>query len=53
MIYNLVRRELPETVLVSVTHRTTGNQHHEKHLELLGEGRWHFGDVEGALTHTR
>ena len=48
MIYGLVRRELPETVFVSVTHRTTVNRHHEQHLELLGEGRWRFGPVESA-----
>ena len=40
MIYGLVRRELPETVFVSVTHRTTVNRHHAKQLQLLGEGRW-------------
>jgi putative ATP-binding cassette transporter len=48
MIYGLVRRELPETVFVSVTHRSTVNRHHNQHLELLGEGRWELGPVEGA-----
>jgi putative ATP-binding cassette transporter len=48
MIYGLVRRELPETVFVSVTHRSTVNRHHDRHLELLGEGRWRFGPLEGA-----
>ena len=52
MIYGLVRRELPETVFVSVTHRTTVNRHHEQHLELLGEGRWRFGPVESAYVTT-
>ncbi len=50
MLYSLVRRELPDTMLVSVTHRSTVNRHHGKRLELLGDGRWQFGDVEGALT---
>ncbi len=50
MIYSLVRRELPDTIFVSVTHRSTVNRHHGKRLELLGDGRWQFGDVEGALT---
>ena len=50
MIYSLVRRELPDTMFVSVTHRSTVNRHHGKRLELLGDGRWQFGDVEGALT---
>ncbi len=46
MIYSLIRRELPDTVLVSVTHRTTVHRHHNIHLELLGEGRWRLGRVE-------
>ncbi|BBZ33042.1 ABC transporter ATP-binding protein/permease [Mycolicibacterium confluentis] len=45
MIYQLVRRELPDTIFVSVTHRSTVNRHHGKHLELLGEGRWQFGSM--------
>ena len=53
MIYGLVRRELPDTVFVSVTHRSTVNQHHEKHLELLGDGNWHFGNVDGAPVPAR
>jgi vitamin B12/bleomycin/antimicrobial peptide transport system ATP-binding/permease protein len=48
MIYGLVRRELPSTVFVSVTHRTTVNRHHDLHLELLGDGQWEFGPVEGV-----
>jgi vitamin B12/bleomycin/antimicrobial peptide transport system ATP-binding/permease protein len=48
MIYGMVRRELPDTVLVSVTHRSTVNRHHDLRLELLGEGRWRFGPLDGA-----
>jgi len=48
MIYGLVRRELPDTVFVSVTHRTTVNRHHEQRLELLGGGRWRLGPVDEA-----
>ena len=40
MLYQLVRTELPNTILVSVSHRSTVEQHHTKHLELLGEGEW-------------
>ena len=47
MLYDMVRRELPDTVLVSVTHRSTVGQHHEQHLELLGGGQWRLGRVEG------
>ena len=40
MIYSLARRELPDTVLVSVTSRSSLNRHHQKRLELLGGGEW-------------
>lgn len=46
MIYSLIRRELPDTVLVSVTHRSTVHRHHNTHLELLGEGKWRLGPVD-------
>jgi putative ATP-binding cassette transporter len=45
--YQLVRTELPDTILVSVTHRTTVEQHHTHELELLGEGEWRLGRVQG------
>jgi putative ATP-binding cassette transporter len=47
MLYNLVRTELPDTILVSVSHRTTVSQHHTHELELLGDGEWRLGRVEG------
>ena len=47
MCYQLVRTELPDTILVSVTHRATVEQHHTHELELLGEGEWRLGLVEG------
>jgi putative ATP-binding cassette transporter len=42
-----VRTELPDTILVSVSHRRTVEQHHTHELELLGEGDWRFGQVQG------
>ena len=39
-LYTLLREELPETVIVSVGHRSTLNRFHAERLELLGEGRW-------------
>lgn len=45
MLYSLVRSELPDTILVSVTHRATVERHHTQELQLLGEGRWHLGAV--------
>ncbi len=47
MLYSLVRAELPDTILVSVSHRETVEQHHSHELELLGEGEWRFGRVQG------
>jgi putative ATP-binding cassette transporter len=45
--YNLVRTELPDTILVSVSHRTSVEQHHTHELELLGDGEWRLGRVGG------
>jgi putative ATP-binding cassette transporter len=47
LLYNLVRTELPDTILVSVSHRKTVEQHHTHELALLGDGEWRFGRVEG------
>ena len=47
-LYQLLRRELPNTIVVSVSHRPTVEQHHEQHLELLGGGEWRLGRVEGG-----
>jgi putative ATP-binding cassette transporter len=45
--YQLVRSELPDTILVSVSHRSTVGQHHTHELELLGDGEWRLGRVGG------
>ena len=34
MLYELLRAELPETILVSVSHRATVQPFHDRHLEL-------------------
>jgi vitamin B12/bleomycin/antimicrobial peptide transport system ATP-binding/permease protein len=47
MLYQLVRQELPDTILVSVSHRSTVEQHHTKELRLLGDGEWEVTDVAG------
>jgi vitamin B12/bleomycin/antimicrobial peptide transport system ATP-binding/permease protein len=47
-LYDLVRAELPETILVSVGHRSTLGDFHAGQLELLGEGRWAASGV-GSL----
>jgi putative ATP-binding cassette transporter len=46
-MYQLVRNELPDTILVSVSHRSTVEPHHDQRLQLLGEGgQWRLGPVE-------
>lgn len=45
MLYQLVRSELPDTILVSVSHRSTVEQHHSRVLHLLGDGQWQVGEV--------
>jgi putative ATP-binding cassette transporter len=45
-LYQLVRTELPDCVLVSVSHRPTVEQHHDQQLRLLGGGEWRLGPVE-------
>jgi len=47
MLYQLVRTELPDTIVVSVSHRSSVEQHHTQELELLGDGEWRLGRVEG------
>ncbi len=47
MLYQLLRTELPDTIVVSVSHRTTVEQHHTHELELLGDGEWRLGRVAG------
>ena len=48
MLYRLVREELPESTLVSVSHRDTVEQHHERQLELLGDGSWRLNRISTA-----
>jgi putative ATP-binding cassette transporter len=47
-VYDLIRTELPDTIVVSVSHRPTVDRYHEQHLELLGDGAWRLGRVEGS-----
>ncbi|WP_166905043.1 ABC transporter ATP-binding protein/permease [Mycobacterium sp. DL440] len=50
MLYQRVRTDLPDTILVSVSHRTTVEQHHTHELELLGDGEWRLGRIEDDTT---
>ncbi|MCL2536483.1 MAG: ATP-binding cassette domain-containing protein, partial [Nocardiaceae bacterium] len=44
-LYRLVREEVPECMLFSVSHRSTVDQHHTRRLELLGDGPWRMSEV--------
>ena len=44
MLYELIRAELPATIVVSVGHRSTLDSLHAERLELAGDGRWTAGD---------
>ncbi|MCV7229316.1 ABC transporter ATP-binding protein/permease [Mycolicibacterium komossense] len=45
MLYELIRTELPDTIVVSVSHRSTVHQFHGRHLELTGDGQWRLGSL--------
>jgi putative ATP-binding cassette transporter len=45
-LYQLLRAELPDCVVVSVSHRPTIEQHHRQELHLFGGGEWRLGPVE-------
>jgi vitamin B12/bleomycin/antimicrobial peptide transport system ATP-binding/permease protein len=40
MLYELLRTELPDAIVVSVSHRATVEQFHVRRLELVGDGQW-------------
>ena len=37
--------DVGDTIVVSVSHRQTVDQHHQQQLQLLGEGTWRVGPV--------
>ena len=44
-MYRSLRTQLPDCIVVSVSHRGTVEQHHDRRLELLGGGEWRLGQV--------
>ena len=44
-LYRALRTRLPDCIVVSVSHRPTLEQHHDRRLELLGGGAWRLGRV--------
>jgi putative ATP-binding cassette transporter len=45
LLYRLLREELPDSILVSVSHRETVEQHHDRQLDLLGNGQWRLDRI--------
>ncbi|MCQ4119139.1 ABC transporter ATP-binding protein/permease [Rhodococcus tibetensis] len=46
-LYTLLRSELPDSIVVSVGHRSTLDQFHSLGVELEGEGRWAESSLVG------
>ncbi len=44
-LYRSLRAALPDCIVVSVSHRSTVEQHHDRRLELLGGGEWRLEPV--------
>src|SRR5215212_496205 len=44
-LYRALRTQLPDCIVVSVSHRPTLDQHHDRRLELLGDGGWRLAAV--------
>jgi putative ATP-binding cassette transporter len=44
-LYRTLRERLPDCIVVSVSHRSTVEQHHDDRLELLGAGGWRLAPV--------
>ena len=44
-LYRSLRAALPDCIVVSVSHRGTVEQHHDRRLELLGGGEWRLEPV--------
>ncbi|MGV0746417.1 ABC transporter ATP-binding protein/permease [Mycolicibacterium sp. XJ870] len=44
-MYTGLRTALPDTIVVSISHRESVNRHHSRQLELLGDGRWELTAV--------
>ena len=44
-LYRALRSQLPDCIVVSVSHRPSLEQHHDRRLELLGDGGWRLAPV--------
>ena len=44
-LYRALRTQLQDCIVVSVSHRPSLEQHHDRRLELLGDGAWRLAPV--------
>ncbi len=44
-LYRALRSQLPDCIVVSVSHRPSLEQHHDRRLELLGDGGWRLAPI--------
>jgi vitamin B12/bleomycin/antimicrobial peptide transport system ATP-binding/permease protein len=47
-LYEMLRQRLARSVVISVSHRPSLEQHHTRRLELLGDGRWRLSPLGDA-----
>jgi putative ATP-binding cassette transporter len=47
-LYRALRSQLPDCIMVSVSHRPSLEQHHDRRLELLGGGEWRLARIDGS-----
>ena len=45
-LYRTLRAELPNLVVISVSHHGAVRRHHQRQLELLGDGAWRLHPVD-------
>jgi vitamin B12/bleomycin/antimicrobial peptide transport system ATP-binding/permease protein len=50
MLYELLHAALPDTIVISVSHRTTVHRFHGRQLELTGEGAWQLSRLASPLS---
>jgi len=47
-LYRILRHELPNLAVMSVSHHDAVHQHHQQQLELLGDGGWRLHPLDAS-----
>ncbi len=48
-LYDLLMQELPRCIVVSATHRSAVEAHHQQQLELFGNGKWSLSRIGDSV----